>query len=98
MKLTYQWFALTWLQISIAILVASLGIVNSLTVSIADRRRELGILRAVGGLRQQIRYAIWMEAAALGLMSVILGLAIGAVHMYDVLELSARAYPGLRFD
>lgn len=98
MKLTNQWFALTWLQISIAILVATLGIVNSLTVSIADRRRELGILKAVGGLRQQIRYAIWMEAATLGLMSVILGLAIGAVHLYYVLELSARDYPGLRFD
>ena len=35
--------------------VAVLGIVNTLTVSIADRRRELGVLRAVGGLRSQIR-------------------------------------------
>ena len=79
-------------------LVAALGIMNSLTVSITDRRRELGVLKAVGGLRQQIRNAIWMEAAAVGILSVVLGLAVGAVHLYCVLELGARDYPGLRFD
>ena len=46
-----------------AVLVAILGIVNTLTVSITDRRRELGVLQAVGGLRKQIRHTIWMEAA-----------------------------------
>jgi hypothetical protein len=48
------------------VLVAVLGIVNALTVSITDRRRELGVLQAVGGLRQQIRHTVWMEAAAIG--------------------------------
>ena len=49
--LTDQWFGMTRVQVIIAILVAILGIVNSLTVTIADRRRELGILQAVGALR-----------------------------------------------
>lgn len=95
--LAAQWFSMTWLQISVAVLVAVLGIVNSLTVTIADRRRELGVLQAVGGLRQQVRGAIWMEAATVALVCVILGLALGAVHLYFVLEISSRDYPGLRF-
>ena len=54
----------------VAVLVAVLGIVNSLTVTIADRRRELGVLRAVGGLRSQVRGAIWMEALTIALVGV----------------------------
>ena len=65
-KVTDQWFAMTYVQLFVAVLVAILGIVNTLTVSIADRRRELGVLRAVGALRNQIRHTIWMEAAASG--------------------------------
>ena len=49
LKITDQWFGLTSVQIAVAVLVAILGIVNTLTVSITDRRRELGVLRAVGG-------------------------------------------------
>jgi putative ABC transport system permease protein len=96
--LASQWFSMTWLQIAVAILVAVLGIVNSLTVTIADRRRELGVLQAVGGLRSQVRRTIWMEAVTVGLVSLVLGLALGAVHLYFVLEISYRDYPGLRFD
>ena len=49
LKVTDQWFGLTSVQIAVAVLVAILGIVNTLTVSITDRRRELGVLQAVGG-------------------------------------------------
>jgi putative ABC transport system permease protein len=97
-RLADQWFNMTWLQIAVAILVAVLGVVNSLTVTIADRRRELGVLQAVGGLRQQVRHAIWMEGATVAVVCVLLGLALGAVHLYFVLEISHRDYPGLRFD
>jgi putative ABC transport system permease protein len=96
--LTDQWFGMTRIQILVAILVAILGIVNSLTVTITDRRRELGVLQAVGGLRSQVRGAIYMEAICIALVGVLLGLALGAVHLYCVLEISYRDYPGLRFD
>lgn len=96
--LTDQWFGMTRMQIAIAVFVAILGIVNSLTVTITDRRRELGVLRAVGGLRTQVRAAIWMEAICIALVGLVLGLALGAVHLYCVLEISYRDYPGLRFD
>jgi putative ABC transport system permease protein len=97
-SLTDQWFSMSSAQLAIAIVVAILGIVNSLTVSVADRRRELGILRALGGFPNQVRWAIWMEAFTVGLVSVLLGLALGAVVLYLQLELSTRNFPGFRFD
>ena len=96
--LTGRWFTLSWTQLAIAILVAMLGIVNSLTVSVADRRRELGILRALGAFPTQVRWTIWMEALTVGTVSVLLGLLVGAVTLFCQLELSARDFPGLRFD
>ena len=77
LKLTDQWFGITYIQIAVAVLVAVLGIVNTLTVSITDRRRELGVLQAVGGLRKQIRRTIWMEAFAIGADRLVLGFALG---------------------
>ena len=75
----------------IAVLVAILGIVNTLTVSIIDRRRELGVLRAVGGLRRQIRHTIWMEAVAIGVVGLVLGLSFGALNLYYLLRDHAGA-------
>jgi putative ABC transport system permease protein len=96
LRLTDQWFGLTYVQIAVAVLVAILGIVNTLTVSITDRRRELGVLQAVGGLRNQIRRTIWMEAASIGIIGLILGLALGAVQLYYSLEYAARDLAGIR--
>jgi putative ABC transport system permease protein len=81
-RVTNQWFGLTYLQVLVAVAVAVLGIVNTLTVSISDRRRELGVLRAVGGLRAQIRGTVWMEALAMGLIGLVLGAATGALNLY----------------
>ena len=94
-RLTDQWFGLTYVQIAVAVLVAILGIVNALTVSITDRRRELGVLQAVGGLRQQIRHTIWMEAAAIGLIGLAMGLLLGAVELYYAIEISRRDLVGI---
>ncbi len=94
-RLTDQWFGLTYVQIAVAVLVAILGIVNALTVSITDRRRELGVLQAVGGLRQQVRHTIWMEAAAIGIIGLVLGLGLGAVELYYAIEISRRDLIGI---
>ncbi|MBK5295130.1 MAG: ABC transporter permease, partial [Acidobacteriia bacterium] len=93
---TAAWFGLTYVQLAVALVVAILGIVNTLTVSISDRRRELAVLQAVGGLRRQIRYTIWMEAVAIGLIGLILGLAMGAITLYYNLEMLRRDMAGLR--
>jgi len=97
-KLTASWFGLTYVQIFVAVIVAILGIVNTLTVSISDRRRELGVLRAVGGLRAQIRGTIWLEAIAIGLIGLILGVAVGAILLYYELQSIEHDMAGFPLD
>ncbi len=94
-KLTEQWLGLAYAQIAIAVIVAMLGIVNTLTVSIIDRRRELGVLQAVGALRNQIRHTIWMEALTIGVVGLVLGLGVGAVTLRYVLEMTRRDITGM---
>ena len=97
-QLTANWFGLTYLQIFVAVIVAILGIVNTLTVSISDRRRELGVLRAVGGLRAQIRRTIWLEAVAIGAIGLILGIGVGAILLYYELQSIDKDMAGFPLD
>jgi putative ABC transport system permease protein len=98
LQVTDQWFAMTYNQAGIAILIAVLGIVNTLTVSITDRRRELGVLQAVGGLRRQIRHTVWIEALSIGVVGLVLGLAFGALNLYYTLEMTRRTFAGIALD
>jgi putative ABC transport system permease protein len=98
LKITDQWFGLTSVQIAVAVLVAILGIVNTLTVSITDRRRELGVLQAVGGLRGQIRRTIWIEALSIGTLGLILGFGLGAINLYYILQIIHQDIAGMRLD
>jgi putative ABC transport system permease protein len=82
----------------VAILVAVLGIVNTLTVSITDRRRELGVMQAVGGLRKQIRRTVWLEAITIGVIGLILGAGFGAINLYYNLGMIRRDLGGLDLD
>ena len=98
LKITDQWFGLTSVQIAVAVLVAILGIVNTLTVSITDRRRELGVLQAVGGLHGQIRRTIWLEALSIGTLGLALGFSLGAVNLYYILQIVHHDIAGMRLD
>jgi putative ABC transport system permease protein len=98
LKVTDQWFGLTSVQIAVAVLVAILGIVNTLTVSITDRRRELGVLQAVGGLHAQIRQTIWIEALSIATLGLALGFALGAINLYYILQIVHHDIAGMRLD
>jgi putative ABC transport system permease protein len=97
-KITDQWFGLTSIQIAVAVLVAILGIVNTLTVSITDRRRELGVLQAVGGMQGQIRRTIWIEALSIAFIGLTLGFALGAINLYYILQMVLYDVGGMRLD
>jgi putative ABC transport system permease protein len=70
-------FAITYALQVIAILVALLGIVGTLMTLVIERRRELGILRAMGTSKGQVRAMIMGEAAMLGAISQVMGLCVG---------------------
>jgi putative ABC transport system permease protein len=95
-KVTAQWFHLTSVQIAVAVLIALLGIVNTLTVSITDRRRELAVLRAVGAVRRQVRWTVCLEALAIGALGLALGCAFGAINLLYVLQIVQHDIAGVR--
>ena len=63
----------------IAVLVAALGIVNTLTVGVLERVREIGVLRASGMTRTQVRRTVVVEAGILGIVGAVLGIATGLI-------------------
>src|SRR5271168_751042 len=62
---------------SLALTVASLGIINTLVMAILERRREIGILKALGAADRDVRRLFFVEAGAMGLVGGVLGVAIG---------------------
>lgn len=60
-----------------ALLVSLLGISTTFTLTVQERRRELGMMRAVGATRRQIRRLIRLEAVLTGLLGAALGVAVG---------------------
>jgi len=81
-RLTDQYFAFQYVQLLVAVLVAVLGIINSLTVSITERRREIGILRGLGAERFRVRKAILLEAVCIALVASALGIVSGGIMGY----------------
>jgi putative ABC transport system permease protein len=71
---------LTMIQmlLGLAILIAVLGIVNTLALSVIERTRELGLLRAIGLRRGQTMRMITVEAVVISVFGALLGLAVGS--------------------
>jgi putative ABC transport system permease protein len=62
---------------SLALTVASIGIVNTLVMAILERRREIGIMKAVGASDEDVRALFFVEAAAMGVWGGVLGTGLG---------------------
>ena len=64
---------------SIALLVATIGIANTMVMAIYERTREIGILKAMGASRREIRQMFMIEAGLIGLVGGVFGLLLGWV-------------------
>src|SRR3954452_8564118 len=62
---------------AVAVLIAALGIINTLTINVIERVREIGILRAAGMTRRQVWRSVVVEAGVLGLAGALLGIVLG---------------------
>jgi len=74
-----QLLGLIYALLALAVIVSLFGIANTLALSIHERRRELGMLRAIGMSRRQVRTMIRYEAVITALIGAILGMVIGLV-------------------
>jgi len=72
-----QVLGLVYALLALAVLIALIGIVNTLMLSVFERTREIGLLRAVGMRRRQVRTMIRSEAVILAIFGAIIGIVIG---------------------
>ena len=63
--------------LGLAVVIAVLGIVNTLALSVIERIREIGLLRAVGLSRRQLRTMLRLESVAIALLGAVLGVVVG---------------------
>ncbi|MFT3660866.1 MAG: FtsX-like permease family protein [Gordonia sp. (in: high G+C Gram-positive bacteria)] len=63
--------------LSLALVIAVLGVVNTLALSVVERRREIGMLRAIGMSRAQLRRTIYLESSYIAVFGALLGVVVG---------------------
>jgi putative ABC transport system permease protein len=74
-----QFLQIVYVLLALALVIAIVGVVNTLLLSVYERTRELGLLRAVGMSRRQVRSTIRLESVIISLMGTLIGLVIGIV-------------------
>jgi len=91
-------FVIAYLQQIIVAVVATLGVVMALLISVLQRRRELGLLRAVGATQPQVLKSVLAEAALMGLLGTALGLLMGLPMEWYLLRVVVEEETGFVFD
>jgi putative ABC transport system permease protein len=81
-----QLLALIYVLLSLAVIVSLFGIVNTLVLSIYERTRELGMLRAIGTSRRQVRRMIRYEAVITSLIGATIGVVLGLVFAVAIAQ------------
>ena len=88
-------FGIFYAIVGVAIFASLFGIVNTLTMSVIERTREIGVLRALGASRWQIRRSIADESLVIGLIGALLGIAVGAGLGAALLQGLSAGVPGV---
>jgi putative ABC transport system permease protein len=81
-----QIYSLAYAQQFVIGLVALLGVVGALLISVLQRTRELGLLRAVGATRSQVLRSVLAEATLMGILGAVIGFGLGVVLEWYTLE------------
>ena len=74
-----QLLGLVYALLALAVIIALIGIVNTLMLSVLERTREIGLLRAVGMRRRQVRSMIRSEAVILAIFGALIGIVVGTL-------------------
>ncbi|HUP49822.1 MAG TPA: FtsX-like permease family protein [Thermoanaerobaculia bacterium] len=93
-----QTFMITYALLGVAIAVAVLGIVNTLSALILERTRELALLRVTGMSRRQVRTMIVLESSLIGVASTVTGVAMGWVLSWILIHVINKQSFGWTID
>ena len=72
-----QFLYLIYALLGLSVVIAVLGVINTLALSVIERTREVGLLRAVGVSRRQLRTVIRLESIVIAVFGALLGIALG---------------------
>lgn len=89
-----QLLAVIYALLGLAVIIAVLGIVNTLALSVLERTREVGLLRAVGLSRSQLRTMVRLESVAIAVLGAVLGVGLGLIFGVSIQR--ATADDGIR--
>jgi putative ABC transport system permease protein len=92
-----QSFVVNYAVEIVAIVVAIFSVINTLLASVLDRTREIGVLRAIGATREQVRRLVVIEAGWMGLIGSMLGLLAGSVMAYHHVVYNTKELTGWTF-
>jgi putative ABC transport system permease protein len=81
-----QSLAFVYAMLGLAVLIGLIGIVNTLLLSVFERTREIGLMRAVGMTRAQVRRTIRLESVIIALIGTITGLIIGVFFAWALVK------------
>ena len=90
-----QQFAIFYAIVAVAVFASLFGIVNTLSMSVIERTREIGVLRALGATRWQVRRQVGDESLVIGLIGALLGIVVGTGLGWALLKGLAAGVPGV---
>ena len=90
-------YGIAYAQQFIVMLVAGLGVIMALLISVLQRRREMGLLRAIGASQSQVIYSVLAEAGLMGFMGTLIGLTVGIPLQWFVLQIVILEESGFLF-
>lgn len=74
-----QMLSIIYALLGLAVIIAVLGIINTLALSVIERTREIGLLRAVGLSRRQLRSVLRLESIVIAILGAVLGVVLGVI-------------------
>lgn len=90
-------YGIAYSQQIVVMFVAALGVVTALLISVLQRRREMGLLRAIGASRSQVVHSVLAEAGFMGLIGTAIGLLVGVPLQWYVLNVLILEESGYLF-
>jgi putative ABC transport system permease protein len=83
-KQVNQLLALLYALLAMSVIISLFGIVNTLVLSVFERTREIGLLRAIGTSRSQVRATVRYESVITSVIGAIMGIVVGVIFAYVV--------------